>query len=115
MKTRTKVVSPRSGNSDGWAVMTTLIGGFLIWGFLGWLGDRLLGTSFLAPVGLIAGMCLGIYAVVARFGKAPELNDSQAPTKTSLTDPGAWRYAQLARKNVANSESSTTSVQRDSA
>ncbi len=48
--------------------MTTLIGGFAVWGFIGWLLDRWLETRFLTPVGLIVGMVLGIYAVVAKFG-----------------------------------------------
>jgi len=55
--------------------MSTLIGGFAVWGFIGWLLDQWLDTRFLTPVGVIVGMALGIYAVVARFGLAA------APTK----------------------------------
>ena len=68
MKTRLVPRAPSKGADEGWAVMTTLLGGFLVWGGIGLLLDRWLGTKFLTPVGLIVGMVLGIYAVVARFG-----------------------------------------------
>ncbi len=60
------------GADEGWAVTTTLIGGFAVWGGLGWVLDRWLETRLFTPIGLIVGMALGIYAVVARFGLAAE-------------------------------------------
>jgi F0F1-type ATP synthase assembly protein I len=68
MKKRAKADSTSTGADEGWAVLTTLIGGFVVWGAIGWGLDRWWGTSFLTPVGLIVGMALGIYAVVARHG-----------------------------------------------
>ncbi|GGM18047.1 AtpZ/AtpI family protein [Nakamurella endophytica] len=68
MKMRANVDSTSSGANEGWAVMTTLLSGFVLWGGIGWLLDRWFGTHFLTPVGLMVGMALGIYAVVARFG-----------------------------------------------
>ena len=68
MKKRARADSTSSGADEGWAVMTTLIGGFVVWGGIGWLLDRWWGTHFLTPVGVIVGMTLGIYAVVARHG-----------------------------------------------
>ena len=53
-------------------MLTTLIGGFVVWGGIGWLLDRWLGTAFLTPIGLILGMALGIYAVVAKYGRLPQ-------------------------------------------
>lgn len=75
----------------GWAVMTTLVGGFAVWGGLGWLLDRWLETRFLTPVGLILGMALGIYAVVARFGLAaapvkPKTADRETPAPTGARE-----------------------------
>lgn len=113
MKIRTKVVSPHSGGDVGWSVMTTLIGGFLVWGGIGLLLDRLLETKFLAPTGLIIGMGLGIYAIVARFGSSPDATNAP-PTRTSgkalVSSPGAWRYAQLARKQAAETAESSTAT-----
>lgn len=68
MKKRANADSTSTGADEGWAVLTTLIGGFVLWGGFGWVLDRWWGTMFLTPVGLIVGMALGIYAVVARHG-----------------------------------------------
>ncbi|MDQ2847045.1 MAG: hypothetical protein M3Y77_11980 [Actinomycetota bacterium] len=81
MKTRPTSVSDHSGSNEGWAVVSTLLGGFAVWGGIGWLLDRWWGTHFAVPVGLIVGMALGIYAVVARA-------DHQAtPAEMRPTDP----------------------------
>jgi F0F1-type ATP synthase assembly protein I len=63
-------VRPHSrGADEGWAVLSTLISGFVIFGGLGWLLDHWWGTRLMTPLGLVIGMGLGIYAVVARFGR----------------------------------------------
>jgi F0F1-type ATP synthase assembly protein I len=41
-----------------------------VFGLLGWLADRWLGTSFLLPIGLIGGMALAIYVIWLRYGTA---------------------------------------------
>jgi len=68
MKKRATVDSTSTGADEGWAVLTTLIGGFVFGGAIGWALDRWWETHSLTPVGLIIGMALGIYAVVARHG-----------------------------------------------
>lgn len=85
MKTRLIPRERTEGADLGWSVMTTLIGGFAVWGGIGWLLDRWLETRFLTPVGLIVGMALGIYAVVARYGlaAAPKMQ----PAKPQLAKP----------------------------
>jgi F0F1-type ATP synthase assembly protein I len=81
MKTRLVRRPPSKGAEDGWAVMTTLLGGFLVWGGIGWLLDRWLETKLFTPIGLVVGMVLGIYAVVAKFGLA------DGPAEKRPTDP----------------------------
>jgi hypothetical protein len=49
--------------------MSTLIAGFAVWGAIGWLLDQWWGTRVATPIGLLIGMALGIYAVVARHGR----------------------------------------------
>jgi F0F1-type ATP synthase assembly protein I len=49
--------------------MSTLIAGFAVWGAIGWLLDQWWGTRLATPIGLLIGMALGIYAVVARHGR----------------------------------------------
>ncbi|OJV30211.1 MAG: hypothetical protein BGO26_07620 [Actinobacteria bacterium 69-20] len=61
-----------SGAQLGWAATSTLLGGLVVWGGVGWLLDHWWGTRFATPIGTILGMALGVYAVVARYGRAPE-------------------------------------------
>ncbi len=64
--------APRgSGTETGWAVIGTLISGMAVWGGAGWLLDRWLDTRVFLPVGIILGMAVAIYLVVARFGGLP--------------------------------------------
>jgi len=86
MKKRARADATSSGVDQGWAVMTTLIGGFAVWGGIGWLLDRWWGTTFLTPVGVIVGMALGIYAVVARYGGLQPTSVPPAGHKTQQQD-----------------------------
>jgi F0F1-type ATP synthase assembly protein I len=81
MKTRLIPKAPSKGADEGWAVMTTLLGGFIVWGGIGWLLDRWWETKVFTPIGLIVGMALGIYAVVAKFGLL------HGPEEKRPTDP----------------------------
>lgn len=55
---------------QGVMVLSYLIGGVAVYGGLGWLIDRFLGTGFLLPLGIIAGAALAVYAIIKRFGHA---------------------------------------------
>ena len=57
-----------SGMNQGMQVLSYLIAGIALYGALGWAGDHWLGTSFLLPVGLVAGAALAMYMVIKRFG-----------------------------------------------
>jgi F0F1-type ATP synthase assembly protein I len=59
---------PKGNDGDGIAALSYILAGLLLYGGLGWLGDRWLGTSFLLPAGLILGLALGVYLVVKRYG-----------------------------------------------
>ncbi len=59
----------QGGADQGYRVVSILIAGLLVYGGLGWLLDRWLGTSWWLPIGLVLGVALGIYLVVVRFGK----------------------------------------------
>ena len=60
-----------SGAETGYAVIGTLISGMAVWGGAGWLLDQWLDTPVFFPVGIILGMAVAIYLVVARFGGLP--------------------------------------------
>jgi F0F1-type ATP synthase assembly protein I len=53
---------------QGVMVLSYLIGGVLVYGGLGWLGDHFFGTSFLLPLGIVLGAALAVYAIIKRFG-----------------------------------------------
>ncbi len=51
-----------------WRAIAYLLTGPLVYGGLGWLLDRWLGTSFLVGVGIVAGMALSLYLIWFRYG-----------------------------------------------
>jgi len=53
---------------DMYSAMAYVLAGPLTFGPIGWILDRLLGTSFVLPVGLLAGMFLSLYYVWFRYG-----------------------------------------------
>jgi F0F1-type ATP synthase assembly protein I len=71
---------PRSHRSEkvdgmnlGMQVLSYLIAGVAFYGFLGWLGDRLLDTGFLLPIGIVLGAGLGCYVIIRRFGRVEDV------------------------------------------
>jgi F0F1-type ATP synthase assembly protein I len=68
--------SPGPDKSDGMdqgiRVLSYLISGVLVYGFLGWLGDHYLGTRFLLPIGILLGAGFGVYVVIRRFGRVDD-------------------------------------------
>lgn len=54
---------------DAWTVLAHLLSGLLVWGGAGALLDRVLGTGFALPVGLLVGMATALYLVYIRYGR----------------------------------------------
>ena len=83
--------SAKSAGMDiGMRVLSYLIGGVALYGFLGWLGDHFLGTGFLLPIGIVVGAALGCYVIIRRFGVVEEA--SAAPSaSTAPTEPAGDR------------------------
>lgn len=52
---------------DPWLAFGYLVSGVLLYGLIGWLFDRWLGTSFLVAVGILLGAVLGTYQTWMRF------------------------------------------------
>ena len=70
-----------SGFVAGYTVLAYLISGPLLYGGLGWLLDRWLGTQVFVAIGLVAGMALSLYMIVLRYVR-PRPSDPR-------TDPGS--------------------------
>jgi ATP synthase protein I len=61
-----------SPQGDPWQAFGYLVSGVAIYGFLGWLVDRWLGTSFIVAIGIVLGAGFGIYLTLVRFHRPPE-------------------------------------------
>ena len=74
------------GMNEGMRVLSYLIAGVLMYGFLGWVGDHFLGTKFLLPIGIVAGAALGCYVIIRRFGRVedPPTMSGDQPTATPM-------------------------------
>lgn len=55
------------GEASASTASAYLLAGPALYGGLGWLVDRWLGTSFLLPVGILAGAVLSAYVVTVRY------------------------------------------------
>ena len=59
-----------SGMGVGLAITSTMIGGIAVWGGLGYLADRLMGTEHVfQPIGFILGAVGAIYLIWLRYGR----------------------------------------------
>ena len=81
MKIRPTVRPASRGADEGWAVLSTLISGFVVFGGIGWLLDRWWDTHLMVPIGVIVGMALSIYAVVMQFGRPDAVSRDAASTE----------------------------------
>jgi F0F1-type ATP synthase assembly protein I len=52
----------------GWAVLSTLLAGILVWGGIGWLIDRWLHTWVGIVVGMLVGFAGAIYLIIRKYG-----------------------------------------------
>jgi ATP synthase protein I len=66
-----------SPNGDPWHAFGYLVSGVGMYGFLGWLADRWLQTSFLVVVGILFGAGLGLYMTFARFNRSQDQRSQQ--------------------------------------
>lgn len=63
---------PWTGLGIGWAITATLVAGMAVCGGIGYLIDRLAGTSrVFTGVGVVLGAAAGIYIVYLRYGREP--------------------------------------------
>lgn len=71
--------SGASGADQGWAVLSYLLAGMLLWGGIGWLLDEWLNIPkhLGAFVGMVLGAGLGLYLIVKRFGQPDNPNNDQ--------------------------------------
>ena len=91
---------PSRGADQGWAVLSTMMSGLVVFGGIGFLLDRWFDSRLWTPIGLIFGMSLGIYAVVMRFGRPQTVEPS--PVSAQKADMAtALRAAKVANRQQA--------------
>lgn len=104
--------TPSKGVDQGFAVLSTLISGFVVFGGIGWLLDQWWGTRLMTPIGVVVGMALGIYAVVMQFGRSASAEP--APTASRSSDAAAaLRAEKAANRARAVSRSRTLPLPTD--
>ncbi len=77
--------SPQRSQGDPWHAFGYVVAGVGFYGFLGWLGDQWLGTSFLVAIGILLGACLGIYLTISRFDSLPRASREQSDQQSDQT------------------------------
>ncbi len=75
-----------AGADQGMRVLSYLIAGVCLYGLLGWLGDHLLGTGFLLPLGIVFGAAASIYVIIRRFGRVPDAAGSRRRRAAACDD-----------------------------
>jgi ATP synthase protein I len=56
--------------SEGWAILSYMIGGMALYGFVGWLAARWTGWPVLFPIGMLAGLASAIALVIFRVTRS---------------------------------------------
>ncbi|HTW00046.1 MAG TPA: hypothetical protein VMF87_07065 [Streptosporangiaceae bacterium] len=62
---RTDPPAPREGT--GWAIVSYLVGGMVLYGGIGWLVGRWTNIPILFPIGLLLGIGLSLALIIFRF------------------------------------------------
>jgi ATP synthase protein I len=61
---------PMPRESDGWRILSYLLGGMILYGGIGWLVGHWTGISVLFPIGMILGVALSVVMIIFRFTRS---------------------------------------------
>jgi ATP synthase protein I len=61
---------PPAHESDGWRILSYMLGGMILYGGIGWLVGQWTGVSVLFPIGMILGIGLSIVLIVFRVTRS---------------------------------------------
>jgi ATP synthase protein I len=53
--------------SDGWQILSYMLGGMILYGGIGWLVSYWTGIALLFPLGMILGVGLSVAMIIFRF------------------------------------------------
>jgi ATP synthase protein I len=60
---------PQPSEGTGWSVMSYLIGGMALYGFIGWLIGRWTHFSGAFPIGMLVGLGLALALIIFRYAR----------------------------------------------
>lgn len=66
-KAPARVSSETNPAGDGWKMINQLLAGLVLYGGLGWVLDRWLGTRHWVGIGIVAGALLGLVWVYLQY------------------------------------------------
>lgn len=55
---------------EGWTILSYMIGGMALYGFVGWLAGRWTGWTVLFPIGMLFGLASAIALIIFRVTKS---------------------------------------------
>jgi ATP synthase protein I len=55
---------------EGWTILSYMIGGMALYGFLGWLIGRWTGLPVLFPIGMLVGLASAIALIIFRVTRS---------------------------------------------
>ena len=73
------------GANQVWGLICTLVAGPAVWGAVGFGADRLAGTAFLTPVGVVVGFLTSLYIVYVKAVREPAHRTTPSTTRTPPT------------------------------
>ena len=56
--------------SDGWQILSYMLGGMILYGGVGWLISHFTGIAILFPIGMILGIGLSVAMIIFRFTRS---------------------------------------------
>ena len=77
-----------------WSIISLLVAGPVAWAGIGWLVDRVAGTSVGVPIGVVLGFVGSLYLVYMKYGReapAPPTAPTTPPDPTPRPDLGDLR------------------------
>jgi ATP synthase protein I len=56
--------------SDGWQILSYMLGGMILYGGIGWLIGHVTGISILFPIGMLLGVGMSVALVIFKFTRS---------------------------------------------
>jgi ATP synthase protein I len=57
-------------DSDGWQILSYMLGGMILYGGIGWLVGRATGISLLFPIGMLLGIGMSVALIIFMFTRS---------------------------------------------